>query len=193
VDLGGRGVDRGVRVDKRAGRSDISSDRGRTSPGSCPSTMEAPPSNQDGLHRIQVIQRTQEVFGRTLSTPRSHIRHRILDQAPPAPYRISPLAISGPFCRGCGSRLRWQRWVEDIFETLGIGHPAVPRLGPGTAVAGGAAAMPSFNSSTNCQFNQQWKCYQSRKFSALLQFRKWLANLTIATPEIRASPINRSA
>jgi len=28
--------------------------------------MEAPPSNQDGLHRIQVIQRTQEVFGRTL-------------------------------------------------------------------------------------------------------------------------------
>ena len=121
------------------------------------------------------------------------LRHRILDQAPPAPYRISPLAISGPCCRGCGSRLRWQRWVEDIFETLGIGHPAVPRLGPGTAVAGGAAAMPSFNSSTNCQFNQQWKCYQSRKFSALLQFRKWLANLTIATPEIGASPINRSA
>src|SRR5262249_53938150 len=50
----------------QSGRSDISSDRGRTSPGSCPSTMEAPSSNQDGLHRIQVIQRTQEVFGRTL-------------------------------------------------------------------------------------------------------------------------------
>src|SRR6516165_9174658 len=50
----------------QSGRSDISSARGRTSPGSCPSTMEAPPSNQDGLHRIQMIQRTQEVFGRTL-------------------------------------------------------------------------------------------------------------------------------
>src|SRR6516162_3125353 len=50
----------------QSGRSDISSDRGHTSPGSYPSTMEAPPSNQDGLHRIQVIQRTQEVFGRTL-------------------------------------------------------------------------------------------------------------------------------
>src|SRR5262249_29229876 len=55
------------------------------------------------------------------------------------------------------------------------------------------AAMLSFNSSTNCQFNQLRKCDQSRKFSALLQFRKWHANLTIATPEIRASPINRSA
>src|SRR5580658_10800954 len=28
--------------------------------------MEVPPSNQDGLHRIQMIQGTQEVFGRTL-------------------------------------------------------------------------------------------------------------------------------
>src|SRR6516164_5264676 len=54
-------------IRRQSGRSDISSDRGRTSPGSCPSTMEAPPSNQDGLHRIQVIQRTQEVFGRTLT------------------------------------------------------------------------------------------------------------------------------
>jgi hypothetical protein len=27
----------------------------------------SPSSNQDGLHRIQVIQRNQEVFGRTLS------------------------------------------------------------------------------------------------------------------------------
>src|SRR6516165_5443824 len=53
----------------QSGRSDISSDRGHTSPGSYPSTMEAPPSNQDGLHRIQVIQRTQEVFGRTLRAP----------------------------------------------------------------------------------------------------------------------------
>src|SRR6516164_4525974 len=50
----------------QSGRLDISSDRGHTSPGSYPSTMKAPPSNQDGLHRIQVIQRTQEVFGRTL-------------------------------------------------------------------------------------------------------------------------------
>jgi hypothetical protein len=47
-------------------RSDISSDRGRTSPGSCPSTKEAP-SNQDRLHRIQVILKNQEVFGRTLT------------------------------------------------------------------------------------------------------------------------------
>src|SRR5262249_2822577 len=58
----------------QSGRSDISSDRGHTSPGSYPSTMEAPPSNQDGLHRIQVIQRTQEVFGRTL-----RVEH-VLDQ-----------------------------------------------------------------------------------------------------------------
>src|SRR6516225_3514491 len=57
----------------QSGRSDISSDRGHTSPGSYPSTMEAPPSNQDGLHRIQVIQRTQEVFGRTLSTSRAAV------------------------------------------------------------------------------------------------------------------------
>ena len=27
----------------------------------------SPSSNQDGLHRVQVIQRTQEVFGRTLN------------------------------------------------------------------------------------------------------------------------------
>src|SRR6516165_1097225 len=66
----------------QSGRSDISSDRGHTSPGSYPSTMEAPPSNQDGLHRIQVIQRTQEVFGRTLShrvrvgVPRTSVRVR---------------------------------------------------------------------------------------------------------------------
>src|SRR6516162_3699630 len=61
----------------QSGRSDISSDRGRTSPGSCPSTMEAPPSNQVGLHRIQVIQRTQEVFGRTLrcDLARENVKH----------------------------------------------------------------------------------------------------------------------
>src|SRR5215471_17445350 len=63
----------------QSGRSDISSDRGHTSPGSYPSTMEAPPSNQDGLHRIQVIQRTQEVFGRTLKVinrPSNHEQAR---------------------------------------------------------------------------------------------------------------------
>src|SRR5271166_6347741 len=53
----------------QSGRSDISSDRGCTSPGSCPSTSEAPPriKNQEGVHRIQVIRRNQEVSGRTLS------------------------------------------------------------------------------------------------------------------------------
>ena len=34
---------RHIPIRHQSGRSDISSDRGRTSPGSCPSTMEAPP------------------------------------------------------------------------------------------------------------------------------------------------------
>jgi len=44
--------------------------------------MEAPPSNQDGLHRIQVIQRTQEVFGRTLTDPKLKARFAELGAEP---------------------------------------------------------------------------------------------------------------
>jgi hypothetical protein len=40
--------------------------KGGISPGSCPSTL-VPPSNQEGIHRIQVIQQNQELSGRTLS------------------------------------------------------------------------------------------------------------------------------
>src|ERR1700734_3504544 len=36
--------------------------------------MEVPPSNQDGLHRIQMIQGTQEVFGRTLRDYKMAVR-----------------------------------------------------------------------------------------------------------------------
>src|SRR5271166_6169184 len=65
----------------QSGRSDISSDRGCTSPGSCPSTSEAPPriKNQEGVHRIQVIRKNQEVSGRTLrlSLVRKHVEHMI--------------------------------------------------------------------------------------------------------------------
>jgi hypothetical protein len=81
----------------RSGRSDILSDRGCTSPGSCPSTTEPPPRIKMGSIKSQVILKNQEAAGRTLRTPRTLTESR-------CPVLRRPCGASRPFGKGAASR-----------------------------------------------------------------------------------------
>src|SRR5580704_2277917 len=101
-------------------RSDISSDRGRTSPGSCPSTKEAP-SNQDGLHRIQVILKNQEVFGRTL---RDLNATRV---EPKDASRYTLQFLRGHFEKAGRPATEWMEFVEDGWRRAWEQFEGIPR------------------------------------------------------------------
>jgi hypothetical protein len=82
------------------------------------------------------------------------------------------------------------RSPQQFFRRGPREHPEVLRRqghSPGRIECAGAARSYQTRAWTPRKFAQ------SRKFRALLQFCKWPAtNLTIAPPETRASPINRS-